>query len=159
GVTSPNESMRLSGNPIDPRVIEFLRDGQPTVQLSPNAKTEIVRFVTPGKDLVTVKAAIIRQTDAHAKLVSHVLSVKDAKGSAIPRADVQLNVTGEFYGNAIASQQGTAQLDLPPGTYETTVTALARGSKELPIDTREAGAAGGATGPRLIALELPVAPR
>jgi hypothetical protein len=157
GVVSPNLPMRLSGSPVEPRVIEFLPDKQPTVQLVPGGTAELVRWIAPGSGLVAVRAALARHSGLKSAFVPHLLSVNDANGQGVVHADVHVNLHGEFYGNAITTEQGLAQLDLPPGTYEARVTALARGSKELRIDATGA-AVGGAAGPTLLSVQLPAAP-
>src|SRR5262245_11033021 len=69
GVISLNAAMRLTGSPIEPRTIEFLHDGKPTVEIGPGAKLELVRWIAPGRDLVNVKASMARQAEEKASLV------------------------------------------------------------------------------------------
>jgi hypothetical protein len=129
----------------------------PTVSLEPGETTEIVRWIAPGRDLVGVKAALIRQADPKATLSAHVLVVTDASRRGVPNADIQISVNDEFYGNAISNGDGLAYLDLPPGLYQAKITALARGSKDLSIDARSGGAGG--SGTDMLSVEFPDAPR
>ncbi len=153
GVVARGAKLRLTGSPAEPRVIEFLIDGKPTVDLETGVKIEVVRHIFPASDLVTVKAIHARLTAENPSLASQVVVVRDTKGKAIPQAEVELRRDGELYGLAATESDGSVQLDLPPGNYQAKVTALARGSKEFTID------AGGAAKLKPINIELPAAPR
>jgi hypothetical protein len=159
GLVSPNRSMRLTGSPAEPRVVEFLTEGKPTVELAPGASAEIVRWLAPGRDLVAVKAAIAHHTNPTTEYVAHVLAVTDVKGEPVPRAAVQLELNGEAYGDAIADMDGITPLQLPAGSYRAQVSALARGSKELTFDARPAAGSNGSAAPKKLAVQLASPPR
>lgn len=158
-VLSSSLPMRLSGSPADPRVIEFLKDSSPTVQLAPGNSIQLTRSVVPGPDLVSVKAAAARITNANPDLTIHQIELKDSAGRGIADADLLINAGGELYGNARTGSDGTASLELPSGTYQCTISALARGSKDFTIEPAGRGGNGGGNGANRITLQLPAAPQ
>ena len=106
--------MRLTGSPAEPRVIEFLVEGQPTVEFAPGKTLVVGRRVFPGGNLVAVKATAVRRPgDNPVTLVEHILAVNDMKGQPVPQSEISLTTGDKFYGIALTGADGKAKLDLP----------------------------------------------
>ncbi len=116
--------MRLTGNPAEPRVVEFLTDGKPTVEIAAGKKIEIARQIFPATDLVAVKAVRNRMTNGP-ELVKQEMTLLDNRGDPLWIADIEVSLNGEYYGTARPNADGRARLELPPqGVYEIKTSAL-----------------------------------
>jgi hypothetical protein len=131
GVVSLDRKMRLTGSPAQPRAIEFLTGSEPTTELPPGQKLEVVRHLIAGDNLVSVKTARARLVDPKTQVARHVVEVASPRGLVVG-ADVELSADGKPIGAGRTNERGLVRFDLPTGKTQYTVGISAVGNEPLP---------------------------
>ena len=109
--------------------LRYVVDGQDRFDLAPGKTRTLVRRIFPASHLLGVKA--IASQISQEPLGTALVQVSEPDGTPVPYADIEIFSGSTSQGYGRTDDKGEMLLELPPGTYQATVSSLGRGSTNV----------------------------
>ncbi len=129
-IKSQSDATRLSK-------LDYLPKGKESskITLKPGDTHELVRWLIPGPDLLSVKGTLLQVRKQ--PIAQCEYAVTDESGAPIAGAEVTLKRGEEDYGSGRTGDNGRLAFLLPPGQYQDSVRAVGRGSVTSILEVAE----------------------